>query len=147
MSNVVQLNEEKPPTIVGKKVREILRVIVCDDEWEAASELAEYLSACGHDAVAVDDGALALSMMNSAVGAVCLLSDIKMPGLSGWDLLRAAKQRARRWPTPVLLVTGHVDTENSAFDHSGSVAVVQKPINFAVLDQRLREIARPQQAS
>lgn len=117
-----------------------MHVIVCDDEWEAASELAEYLSDQGHNTVAVDNGSLALSLLNTAIGQVCLVSDIRMPGLSGLDLLQAARQRSREWPTPVVLVTGHVDVNGKYAKYPEAVATLKKPIDLAELDLVLQEI-------
>ena len=121
-----------------------MQVIVCDDEWEAASELAEYLSDQGHNTVAVDNGSLALSLLNTAIGQVCLVSDIRMPGLSGLDLLHAAKQRSREWPTFVVLVTGHVDVNEVFSQYPEAVATLKKPIDLAELDLVLLGIACPQ---
>ena len=126
------MSSPPPPPHLGSGTN--LRVIVCDDEWEAATELAEYLSDQGYDVVAVDNGSLALSLLNAAIGPVCLVSDIRMPGLSGLDLLHAAVQRSREWPTSVVLVTGHVDANESLARYPEAVATLMKPIDLAELD-------------
>ena len=63
---------------------------------------------------------------------VLLLSDINMPGMSGFDLLPRAK--AARPHLPVIMVTayGDADTRRRALEN-GAEALLPKPIDFAAL--------------
>jgi two-component system response regulator FixJ len=58
--------------------------------------------------------------------AACVVSDVRMPGMSGLDLLRALKARGRA--VPVILITGHGDiTMAVSAMKEGAFDFVEKP--------------------
>lgn len=62
----------------------------------------------------------------------CLVLDIHLPGMSGFDLMEAMKRARRSLPT--ILITGRCD--NSIRDRAkalGVVALLEKPVNFTEL--------------
>ena len=73
---------------------------------------------------------------------ILLLSDVNMPGMSGFDLLPKAK--AARPGLPVIMVTayGDADTRRRALA-SGAADLLPKPIDFAALRAEVdRHLAR-----
>jgi signal transduction histidine kinase/CheY-like chemotaxis protein len=83
-----------------------LKVLVIDDEPRVGRILIELLLREGHIVVAADDGPSGLAKCESETFDL-VISDLGMPGLSGWDVARLVKQK---YPgTPVALVTGWVD--------------------------------------
>src|SRR2546428_8798626 len=100
---------------------EALRVLVVDDN---ASLLRFLVSAFSANGCAVSQAAAAeqaLSLITDEPFDL-VVSDIKMPGLSGLDLLRAVK--GKQPGTPVVLITGNPSLNSaglclrpSAFDH------------------------------
>jgi FixJ family two-component response regulator len=73
----------------------------------------------------------------------CLIVDIRMPGLSGLDLLDALNLTGRN--APVILMSGYADARTSArAAAAGAVAVLAKPFEDAVLIEALhRATGRP----
>ena len=74
---------------------------------------------------------------------ILLLSDVNMPGMSGFDLLPRAK--AARPGLPVIMVTayGDADTRRRALE-GGAADLLPKPIDFAALRAEVdRRLARP----
>ena len=68
----------------------------------------------------------------------CLVLDIHLPGMSGFDLMEAMKRA--RWSLPTILVTGRCD--NAIRDRAkalGAVALLEKPID---LNELIAAIAR-----
>lgn len=64
--------------------------------------------------------------------AVCLILDIHLPGMSGFELMEAMKQAGRKLPT--ILITARCD--NSIRERAallGAVALLEKPIEFSAL--------------
>ena len=62
-------------------------------------------------------------------GAVCLVLDIHLPGMNGFDLMETMKREKRSLPT--ILITGRCD--NAIRDRAkalGAVALLEKPIDF-----------------
>jgi DNA-binding response OmpR family regulator len=71
-----------------------------------------------------------------------ILSDIKMPGADGFEILKQAKDR---WPdTPVFLISAFSDEEMKALVASrGADAFVPKPIDFGSLGSLLQANFHP----
>ena len=70
---------------------------------------------------------------------VAVLSDIKMPGMDGLELLGEIKQR--RPDLPVMMVTAYGDDERRRrADELGAFEFVTKPVDFVRLKEQLREL-------
>ena len=79
------------------------RVLVVDDERSMRELLAIMLRQAGHDVTLAEGGEQAVEILkNEAFDLV--ITDLGMPGLSGWDVARAVKEL--RPGTPVAMVTG-----------------------------------------
>ena len=68
------------------------RILVVDDNVDAANSLAVLLRAMGHEVFVAHDGNSALADLSRIRPDIALL-DIAMPGLSGYDLARQIRQR------------------------------------------------------
>jgi CheY-like chemotaxis protein len=79
-------------------------------------------------------GDMALRRITNAAGVslILILSDIKLPGMTGLELLPKAK--AARPDVPVIMITayGDADTKRKALE-SGAEALFTKPIDFLLL--------------
>jgi FixJ family two-component response regulator len=66
--------------------------------------------------------------------AVCLIADIRMPGMSGLEL--QAKLKAEQCPIPIIFVTAHGDAHMRIHAmRAGAVEFLNKPFDDAVLLQ------------
>ena len=76
----------------------------------------------------------ALQRIDEAAGVslILILSDINMPGMSGFELLPKAK--ALRPDVPVIMITayGDAETKRKAFEGGGET-LLTKPIDFGML--------------
>lgn len=111
------------------------RVLLVDDEEELVSTLAERLGYRGFSAKYTTNGARALEMLSeSPFDAVVV--DLKLPGMSGEELLRAIRSN---YPgLPVLMVTGHGPGEES--DHAkppGAFDFLMKPVSIDELVSKM----------
>lgn len=62
----------------------------------------------------------------------CLLLDIRMPGMSGLDLLTALRER--RWQVPVIMLTAHGDAASARQAFKAEVLdFLEKPLNYELL--------------
>ncbi|MFD2572917.1 response regulator [Spirosoma soli] len=91
-----------------------------------------------------NSGEEALTYLNSRSSEVILiLSDINMPGMSGFELLRHIRQDFTAPPPPVvMMITAYGDpgSQQQAVE-LGANDFLTKPLDFAVLKQKLRSIA------
>lgn len=87
-------------------------------------------------------GEEALDYLNeSDHGAVLILSDINMPGMSGLDLLRHIKEKYSSPPPLVMMITAYGDAENyNTAMRLGADDFLTKPVEFSVLKEKLKAI-------
>ena len=71
----------------------------------------------------------------------CLLTDLKMPGMSGLDLQTALRDRKVTLPVVVLTAHGDVSTTRAALKN-GAVDFLEKPVDDDVLIDVLRNAVR-----
>jgi GAF domain-containing protein/CheY-like chemotaxis protein len=107
-----------------------LTVVVVDDEPEVRRVIAELLEHQGHRVVQAADGDEALRRVDDTVDLV--LTDLSMPGMSGWDVARDVKTR---WPgLRVGIVTGWAEALGADPGHrSAADFVIAKPVTGAAL--------------
>jgi two-component system NtrC family sensor kinase len=81
------------------------RVLIVDDEEPVANLLARLLRQLGHEPYVVDSGAQALEWIRQETFDL-VLSDVKMPGMSGFELHQIIKQTNPDLAARVVFVTG-----------------------------------------
>jgi len=104
---------------------------VVEDDDSMRKAIERLLEAAGYGCAAYVTAELLLA---ECVGdqSVCLISDLKLPGMSGLDLLAAL--RAKGISLPFILITGHdaPGLRQQAF-RSGAAAYLPKPFRGTVL--------------
>jgi two-component system NtrC family sensor kinase len=81
------------------------RVLVVDDEEPVANLLARLLRELGHQPTVVNSGAEALELIAREQFDL-ILSDVKMPGMSGFELHQTIKQTTPELAARLVFVTG-----------------------------------------
>src|SRR5215475_12813023 len=106
------------------------RVLVIDDEHEVRSVLRDVLTSMGHTVVEAASGEEGLACCEREAVDV-ILADVSMPGMSGWDVAAACRQRFPH--VPLGFVTGWGDRlDPEEVSRSGVRFVLSKP--FAPVD-------------
>ncbi len=114
-----------------------IRVLLVDDEADFVETLAERLELRGFDASFALDGESALQKLAECQPQVMLL-DLKMPGMSGLEVLR--KSLRRQPELAVIMLTGHgSDMERDEALASGAKNYLQKPVDIGTLVTLLQE--------
>jgi DNA-binding response OmpR family regulator len=80
-------------------------VLVVDDEPEIVLLMSDFLRAEGYQVLTASDGNEALAILNRQP-VHCMLLDIMMPGISGFDLLRRVREEG---DIPVLILSARMD--------------------------------------
>ena len=86
------------------------RILIVDDEQSMRQMVAIALRQEGYDVVIAEDGEVASRELQANKVDV-VVSDIKMPGLNGIDLLRFARENSPA--TEVILMTAYTSTESA----------------------------------
>lgn len=110
-------------------------LLLVDDDDVYRSVLGRELSRRGHTVVSAVDGAKALEAIARATPDVTLL-DLRLPDMSGLDVLKAI--RAQNVRTEVIVITGHgaIDTAIEAI-RLGAFDYVSKPCPLDELEMRI----------
>jgi signal transduction histidine kinase/CheY-like chemotaxis protein len=116
-----------------------LRVLLVDDEPEVREALAEMLASHGHTVLPADGADEALARLEAEPDLDLVLTDLVMPGRSGWDV--AVGVKARRPHVAVGLITGWGDTTD--VDEARRAAVdflVEKPVSIEALQEAVARV-------
>ena len=103
------------------------RVLVVDDEPGLREMLGMLLSREGYEVATVASAEEALTRLEAA-GADVILSDVNMPGMDGYELIRTL--RTRGFDTPVILVTAYASVARAVEAmREGAFDYVAKPFH------------------
>jgi two-component system response regulator FixJ len=118
---------------------------VIDDD-QAVRESIEFLLRSAQLTVKTYESASAFLAVAPTVGSGCIITDVRMPGISGIDLLRRLKEMGLR--LPVIVITGHGDVplavEAMKF---GALDFLEKPFDDDVLLASVRSALDRSEAS
>lgn len=111
------------------------QVLVIDDERPTLAMFELLLAAMGYDPVAADCGERGLELFRKGDFPI-VLTDIKMPGIDGMEVLSRIK--ASRPATEVIVITGHGDVELAlAALNLKATDFIDKPISQEALANAL----------
>jgi DNA-binding NtrC family response regulator len=111
------------------------RILIVDDDPGQRSLLDSFLRSQGFETVPVESGERALEVLRTEAVSM-MISDVRMPGLSGLETLRQARQE--HVVLPVLLVTAYADIREAVGAmRDGAVNYLTKPID---LDELLQSV-------
>ncbi|MCX5734617.1 MAG: GAF domain-containing protein [candidate division NC10 bacterium] len=114
------------------------RVLIIDDDPMVRQTVVSLLRAAGHSVVEADGGAAGLVRL-AETPVDCVLTDLGMPEMTGWDVARAV--RALHPNLPIVLLTGWGEQSAGEADHQGLVdRVLGKPVRLEELLRVIREI-------
>src|ERR1700678_3692450 len=103
------------------------RVLVVDDDPRQRSILAEMVGDLGFTAVTAADGVEAIDLQ-AAPPADIILTDLIMPRMDGFELLRTLEARGDRTPTIVLTGFGSIEKAISVVHDLKAFWFLEKPV-------------------
>ncbi|MEW6589412.1 MAG: sigma-54 dependent transcriptional regulator [Pseudomonadota bacterium] len=113
-----------------------IRILLIDDEVIALTNLSHVLQREGYAVTACKDGESGLAELKKADFDL-VLTDLKMPGIDGMEVLRAV--RARHPDVRVIMITGHASLDSAVEAmKAGAYHYLAKPFRLA----EAREVVR-----
>jgi anti-anti-sigma factor len=112
------------------------KILVVDDEKSTLGMFHLFLSAYGYTVLTAENGTEGLQLFEKEKPPI-VITDIKMPGVDGIELLRRIKEMDEM--TEVIMITGHGDMELAvkALDLDAT-DFINKPIQKPALDSALK---------
>ena len=131
-----------PPPDPPPNGRAAPTVHVVDDDPDMRDSLAWLIESVGLRAARYESAGAFLARLAEATAAPgCVVSDVRMPGMSGLDLQEALKARGAE--LPVIFVTAHADVPMAVRAmQSGAAEFVEKPFNRHALLERVQRAVR-----
>jgi len=114
-----------------------IHVLLVEDDEAGQRALARYLRDVGFEVTAVSDAEAAEAKVAEGDFSV-LLTDYKLPGIDGIELVRRVKARAPNCPCLMITAHGEVQSAVEAM-RAGASHFVEKPVNSALLVELIKE--------
>lgn len=117
-----------------------MNILLVEDSDEVSCITIEYLHELGHQVVAVAAAEKAIEQLQVAVFDA-VMTDIRLPGMSGIELARAL---VKRYPKlPVILASGYgaLNVEFLMGEKQRTVLMLPKPYDLSDLERTLGEAA------
>lgn len=116
------------------------KILVVDDNQDAAHTLTRLLNLIGYSASEAHDGASAINYIESNCPILVLL-DLSMPGIDGIETAKRIRQMPQSDHVQLIALTGHEREEDVARTQAaGFVTHLVKPVNLSVLERLLIEL-------
>ncbi len=116
------------PSDAGQNNRHPPRILIVDDDPGQRSLLDSFLRSQGFETIPVSSGERGLEVLRDQ-NVNMMISDVRMPGISGLETLRRARQEHA--VLPVLLVTAYADIKEAVGAmRDGAVNYLSKPIDL-----------------
>jgi CheY-like chemotaxis protein len=132
MDSVARTSTEEA---MAQKQAVSVRIAVAEDEPDIRTTFVRLLELMGHEVVfSVSNGAELLEqMLDGQVDVVFV--DLDMPVMDGL----AAAEEVERKGIPVILVSGHPDSESVVLDHEPVVARISKPASLESVQRAIEK--------
>lgn len=115
--------------------KEDIKILLVDDEKQFVDTLSERLEMRGFTARVAYDGPQALEMVKMPTDVIVL--DLRMPGMDGFEVLRAVKKSNP--DVQVIILTGHGgDAEEKTAYRMGAYSFLRKPMDIDDLLSSIR---------
>ena len=116
------------------------RILLCDDEESLCRSLGRILRAAGHEVV-TQNGEQGLARLRQERFDL-ILTDIRMPDVSGFDILAAARLHAPG--TPVIAMSGSAEIPDAVRAmHAGARDFLIKPFETRTLEESVAALLKP----
>lgn len=125
-----------PPQLRGPAPR----VLVVDDDPSAVKLISRSLQIAGFETDQASDGFAAGAKLMSFQPDVMTL-DLEMPGLRGEDVLRFVRGGSGRPAVRILVISSLGQTELNNARKLGADDVLQKPVDYKILQQKAAALA------
>lgn len=117
-----------------KNVNPAVRILIIEDDEEMRSLLKDFIEEEGYEADTANNGPEAFRKLAKGVFDL-IITDVRMPGLTGLDILPGIKKLQPEAPIIVITAFGSEEVRRRAYER-GATVYLEKPIYF----QKLREL-------
>jgi DNA-binding response OmpR family regulator len=110
-------------------------ILVIEDETMVQMFIIDILNDLGLATLDAKDANTALPILQSKQPIDLLITDIGLPGMSGWDLARLARES--RPALKILFLTGYESAEGGDFEGDALHDIMTKPFDMAEFETKV----------
>lgn len=127
---------DSTPTTSGDS--ELINILIVDDEPRNLTVLETVLDAPRYRLVRAESAEQALLALLADEFAVLIL-DVRLPGLTGFELAQMIRERKKNSEIPIIFLTAYYNEDQHVIEgyDSGAVDYLHKPINPAILRSKV----------
>jgi DNA-binding NarL/FixJ family response regulator len=130
--------------LLGKNARGVLSmpltILIVDDDVGTRLSISDYLELSGYSVITANDGQQALAMVEEFHPDL-MVTDIVMPRMNGYELVRQVRQKPRFRLLPVILLTARTRTQERILGYqSGCDLYLPKPFELEELGAAIRNL-------
>ena len=108
-------------------------ILIIEDDERERTTLREVLETAGYKVLSAADGSVGVEMARESLPDL-ILSDIDMPGMSGFQTLKLLKSDERTTAIPFVFLTGSADAMAGRLGRKlGAEEFIEKPFSFSKL--------------
>jgi pilus assembly protein CpaE len=124
-----------------------MKLLVVDDEPSVRKLLKRFFEARGYDVAIADNGLMGWTVARDEAPDL-VVSDVAMPEMDGYELVRTIRRNPATAAIPVILLSAHSEAnELVAGYESGADDYVTKPVDMEVLGLKIDALLRRSRAS
>ena len=122
--------------------RDPINILIVDDEPKNLTVLETILDDPGYRLVRAESADQALLALVAEEFALLIL-DIRMPGMTGFELAQMIKERKKTAQVPIIFLTAYYNEDQHVLEGYGTGAVdyLHKPVNPAILRSKVAVFA------
>jgi DNA-binding NarL/FixJ family response regulator len=117
-----------------------LTILVADDDLGTRLAISDYLEAAGYSTLVAENGQEALKLVETYQPHL-IVTDITMPKMDGYELVRHLRQRPGLRLLPVVFLTGRTETQERIRGYQvGGDVYLEKPFELGELGAVVRNL-------
>lgn len=116
-----------------------MKILIVDDDRGILNALKVGLTSFGHEVVVAENGNQALNIIEENKSVDLMITDLKMPGMNGLELIRLAKESKPGFM--VILITAYGDDSvREEVRNLGSCGYIDKPFRPEDIFKAIRKL-------
>lgn len=118
------------------------KILIIEDEANIRKLISVNLAARGYEVIEATDARQGLAILQNTLPSMVLL-DIKLPDMSGWDVLKTMSEDPAYPQVPVIVITASLGSTNPDFPlhkNENLRKVLKKPVSIQELTREIKQV-------